>query len=401
MRQRIYLSRLLLLVLLGVVLLSNSVLAGADHHVGLVVRFGDGSVYTECVSFGEESITGADVLQRSALSVVTQAGPMGVAVCKIGPEGCNYPAEHCFCKCEGGPDCLYWAYYHLKNGMWEYSQIGASSYRVHDGDVEGWAWGSGTMGSSGAKPPLLAFDEICATPTATATNTPLPTLTPSPTATPTETPPTSFTATPTPVPTFTPTPVPFSVTFVARPDRVAAGGCAELRWDVEGVRAVYLDGSPVTGHEGRRVCPRQKTTYTLRMELPDGSVETRRVTVDVFVPTATPATMRATPAGPVRRATATPSPTVLPSPTPTPKPSPQAVALVPRSTPSPTAVPTATETAAPVSPVPLPTAPEPTPLAAERSGGPGSGKLLAYGTFAILAGVLLALLGTRGTGGGR
>ena len=394
MGRRAVLSRLLLLLLLGILLLSNSVLAGADHYAGLVVRFGDGSTYTECVSFGEESITGAQVLQRSALSVVTQAGPMGVAVCKIGSEGCNYPAEPCFCKCEGGQDCFYWAYYHLKNGKWEYSPVGAGSYHVHDGDVEGWAWGSGTFGSSGAQPPHLTFDEICATPTATATATPLPTLTPSSAARPTDTPVPPPTATPTPVPTFTSTPVPFSVSFAAIPDRIAAGECASLQWDVEGVRAVYLDGSPVTGHEERKICPRQKTTYTLRMELPGGSVEIRRVTVDVLAPAATPVPTVSPSAGLPRRATTTPSPTAVPfSATATPTPVPPTATPLPCPTPTPTAMITAT------TPVPLPTAPKPASTVAEESGGSAKGKLLAYGVFAVLAGVLLALLGIRGMGG--
>ncbi len=382
----------LLFLLLAAILFASPVLAGAGHHVGLVVRFGDGSVYTECVSFEEDSITGADVLQRSALSVVTQAGPMGAAVCKIDRDGCNYPAEHCFCQCEGGGECLYWAYYHLKGDRWEYSQIGASSYRVHDGDVEGWAWGSGTMGSNGAQPPVRTFGEICATPT------PFPTITPSPTVRPTDTPTLPPTATPVPVPSFTPTFVPFSVSFSAMPERIDSGGCATLRWDVEGVRAVYLDGAPVTGHEERQVCPRRKTTYTLQMDLPDGSRETRRVTVDVFVPTATRAPMVSSPAKPRRKATVTLSPTVVPSPMPTPTSAPSAVVPTPAAVPSPTFTPMAT--AASASPVPLPTAPRPTPvLPGTGDGLPGGNRLLAYGSFALLAGVLLALLGVRGAGG--
>ena len=40
---------------------------GGDHRAGLVIRFGDGSVQTQCVSFGESSITGEELLQRSGL----------------------------------------------------------------------------------------------------------------------------------------------------------------------------------------------------------------------------------------------------------------------------------------------------------------------------------------------
>jgi hypothetical protein len=61
---------------------------------------------------------------------------------------------------------------------------------------------------------------------------------------------------------------------------INAGECATLYWNVEGVTAVYLDGSPTTGHESRQVCPTQTTTYTLRVVNQTGSQE-RRVTITV------------------------------------------------------------------------------------------------------------------------
>jgi len=51
---------------------------------------------------------------------------------------------------------------------------------------------------------------------------------------------------------------------------IIAGQCLDLRWDIEGVRAVYLDGAGVTGHETRRVCPSTSHTYELRIVTDQG-----------------------------------------------------------------------------------------------------------------------------------
>lgn len=116
---------------------------GADDpsRVGLVVRFSDGHLLTRWVEFDEDQISGLEALRRSGLDVIYQQSGLGTAVCKIEDEGCDYPSEPCFCRCAGGPDCLYWSYWHLQEDTWEYSQAGASGYFVRDGDVEGWAWG--------------------------------------------------------------------------------------------------------------------------------------------------------------------------------------------------------------------------------------------------------------------
>ncbi len=67
-----------------------------------------------------------------------------------------------------------------------------------------------------------------------------------------------------------------------------SGECTTLRWDVENVRSLFLDGQGVVGHDSRQVCPVSTTTYTLRAETACGPVE-RTVTVqavrDVTGPT--------------------------------------------------------------------------------------------------------------------
>ena len=142
---------------------------------GIVVSFGDGRTTAVCVEFAEEEITGAELLRRSGLPLVVGSGFGGAAVCKIGDVGCDNPND-CFCSCRGA-DCRYWAYYTLEVGAWKYSNVGASLRKVHDGDVDGWAWGSGKPGG-GAQPELRAFDEICPPPTVAPMPTEAPTLPP-------------------------------------------------------------------------------------------------------------------------------------------------------------------------------------------------------------------------------
>ncbi len=151
----------------------------AQNQAGVIIRYGDGRVQTACVRFSEPSITGIDLLQRAGIPVIAQSSGLGAAVCKISNEGCDYPAEDCFCQCKGG-NCGYWAYQRLRGDRWAYSPIGASASQVQPGDVDGWAWGAGSV-QSGAAPPVIPLDQICqenpvAAPTSeTQAATPVPT----------------------------------------------------------------------------------------------------------------------------------------------------------------------------------------------------------------------------------
>lgn len=153
-------------------------LTATVHRAGLVVTFGDRHTQRFCIEFSEDSITGLQLLQRSGLPIVTSSmSGLGGAVCAIGSEGSNDPTN-CFASCTGST-CAYWAYYQFANGAWSFSQLGASQHPVHDGDIEGWAWGAGGV-SSGAIPDQPG--EICpvptAVPTANPTATPVPTQRP-------------------------------------------------------------------------------------------------------------------------------------------------------------------------------------------------------------------------------
>jgi hypothetical protein len=148
-----------------------------EHRAGVVIQYGDGQVETACVRFSEPAISGLELLERSGASVVTQSGGVGAAVCKIGPDGCDYPAEGCFCEREGSRS-IYWAFYTLDGDAWAYASLGAANTEARDGDVHGWAWGLGESGS-GATPPLTDLDTICG-PAAPAATAPLPGATDAP-----------------------------------------------------------------------------------------------------------------------------------------------------------------------------------------------------------------------------
>lgn len=178
-----------------------------ESRAGLVVKFSDGNIRTSCVSFTGESITGLALLEQSGLEVIAQPAGNTAAVCKIGPDGCDYPAEPCFCKFGVGQQGQYWAYWKLNAGAWQYSVQGAGSSPVRNGSVDGWAWGTGSV-QSGAAPPVKTFEQICpvaeqAPPKPTAKPTPKPTARP--------------TVRPTPKPTARPTNQPTAAVIAAAP----------------------------------------------------------------------------------------------------------------------------------------------------------------------------------------
>jgi hypothetical protein len=112
----------------------------ALHHAGVVIVFPDGTD-TYCVSFEEDELSGAELLQRTGRQLVLSGfGGLGSGVCRIDDVGCSDPGD-CFCQCRGA-DCHYWTYFRL-DSAWRTQNIGASQRRVHDGDVDGWVWGNG------------------------------------------------------------------------------------------------------------------------------------------------------------------------------------------------------------------------------------------------------------------
>jgi hypothetical protein len=130
------------------------------NRVGLVVVDGD-RVVRRCLEFNEAELSGYEVLERSGLELkVNVASSVDVAICRIDGQGCNYPAEDCFCQCQGSP-CRFWLYWHLSDGQWQLSEVSAANYKVSHGDVEGWVWGESTPDGGGEAPPPSRFEEIC------------------------------------------------------------------------------------------------------------------------------------------------------------------------------------------------------------------------------------------------
>ena len=120
-------------------------------------------------------------------------------------------------------------------------------------------------------PTRVPRDTATPMPTQTPVPEPTDTATLTPTVTPTSEPTQPPTNTPTPLPTSTPAPVPVAnPRFRADQTAIGAGGCTVLRWDVDGVQAVLLDGEGRPGHSVEMVCPEFSHTYTLQVVMPDG-----------------------------------------------------------------------------------------------------------------------------------
>jgi hypothetical protein len=338
-----YLALVLMLVTTGIGTGEQIVRAQQPNRVAVIVQHGDGSVITRCVEFGEPEITGYDVLTRAGFEVAANFDSgFGAGVCAIDGEGC--PADNCFCQCQGSP-CLYWIYHHLVNGQWVYSNVGASTYTVQNGDVEGWAWGEGSP-EGGAQPPVIPFDQICAPP---ATDTPAPTATPIPP-----------TATPVP-PTAPPTsPTPPEVWFRLDENPIPAGTCTTVRWDTARAQEVYLDEEPVSAVGSLEVCPTEPQTYLLRVV---GAEDETTYELVLGITGDAPATATPTSSAPAAAA-ASPTPEsdeATPSPSPT---------SPPASTPTPTLTidPTTTSPSPSPTPAPAQTTPSPTPIPVAEAG---------------------------------
>lgn len=160
-----------LLVIALLVLLPGVVRAQDENRAGLVVVFGDGRVERQCVAFAEDTITGYQLLERAGLPLSVEAGAIGPTVCSIDQEGCSFPAESCFCRCQGSP-CVYWSYWRLEGDgkgavAWRYQSLGAGNTKVRSGDVEGWRWAAGTT-QDAEEPPAVSYAEICGEPAAQA-----------------------------------------------------------------------------------------------------------------------------------------------------------------------------------------------------------------------------------------
>lgn len=116
----------------------------ADSGTGVVVRG---------IEFDSDSVSGVEALQLAGLAPVIEGfSGQGGAVCALQGVGC--PSDGSCLTCD--PRGYYWAYHRAPagSGGYTYSRAGAGSTQVHDGDVEGWKWGTGSA------PPFHSFASV-------------------------------------------------------------------------------------------------------------------------------------------------------------------------------------------------------------------------------------------------
>lgn len=133
---------------------------GGPNRATVVVDTGSGPVWSACVSFsgsisGIEALNRADAVIADLDPVYDQYTGLGRAVCRLRGVGSD------------PPDCLgkttsYWSYSH--NGR--VASVGGGAVTVHDGDVEGWSYGTGALPRAATQ-----GTEAAAAPPATTTTT--------------------------------------------------------------------------------------------------------------------------------------------------------------------------------------------------------------------------------------
>jgi hypothetical protein len=75
-----------------------------------------------------------------------------------------------------------------------------------------------------------------------------------------------------------------SIRFWSDDVSIVQGNCTWLRWEVENVREVYLDGEGVVGHGEREVCPTVTMTYDLKVLLADDTATLQTIEIEVVSP---------------------------------------------------------------------------------------------------------------------
>ncbi len=118
---------------------------------GIVVDYGDGRRSYAIVPFAGDTISGAELLRRSGLSLLTvEFGGMGEGICAIEDTGCDLSACRARLCQTGDPDSPFWQYLRAgEDGSWQPAPLGASTSEVGNGDVDGWFW-TGTTPRSDA-----------------------------------------------------------------------------------------------------------------------------------------------------------------------------------------------------------------------------------------------------------
>jgi hypothetical protein len=131
--------------------------AGDAPRAALVIDTGT-AVEEMCVRLDDETVTGLELIELAAdqHGLEYGLGFGGQAVCMlagVGPTG-----DDCFADYPN-----FWGYWRATgSGEWAWSATGAATTAVEDGDVQGWAWGSGDGAEDHPRPPDTEFSEVCA-----------------------------------------------------------------------------------------------------------------------------------------------------------------------------------------------------------------------------------------------
>lgn len=132
------------------VAVSGPAAAAGANRARVIVDTGGQTIVRDITFDG--TITGIQALQLAGANpVVYSFNGQGGAVCRLYGVGRD-----------AGPGCLggadsdpnYWAYFRAPAGSssFTYSRAGAGSVTLHDGDVEGWRWGTGAAPAWSAPP---------------------------------------------------------------------------------------------------------------------------------------------------------------------------------------------------------------------------------------------------------
>jgi hypothetical protein len=137
-----------LVAALGALVIADASIAPAAGGSTAVVVIDTGASVRQAVIHFDAPINGITALELAGANPVTYGfAGQGAAVCAL--DGVGNPADQ---SCLIGPHGEYWAYFVATGGAtnWTYSRGCACTTTVHDGDVEGWRYGTGAAPRSSA-----------------------------------------------------------------------------------------------------------------------------------------------------------------------------------------------------------------------------------------------------------
>ncbi|MEA2510210.1 MAG: hypothetical protein QOG21_2292 [Actinomycetota bacterium] len=145
--------------------------AAEAPHAALVVDTAK-KVLRYCVMLDQPSVSGLRLIELAHDQYGLSYRSDGAAVCMLAGTGTT--DGDCF---GDYPD--FWGYWRGNgSGGWTWAASGAATTSVHDGQVEGWSWGTGDSGASHPRPPNTTFSSVCQPARPTASPGPRPSSTP-------------------------------------------------------------------------------------------------------------------------------------------------------------------------------------------------------------------------------